>query len=95
MTKVHIRGSHGTLVVDQLTGTIIEYDRDCWCGDDYDNILRIDPVSIQNDTSFDILSVAYWTRDGQYEPALTPLYEDGQWVDWRQMAVLPAPATIN
>lgn len=97
MHKVWIRGSHGTLHVDRRTGIVIEYDRDCHCGEDYDTIARFETVVFERNADvddFDILECGYWLQDGSYAEPLSWCQIDDDWVDWQPFRLLPAPAHV-
>lgn len=80
-----IGGSHGVLTVDRQTGEIIATIDGCVpncdeCGFElggqaYPAIARFDPATIQGE-AFDILHVAYWDKDGTYEPPMPIRSED-------------------
>lgn len=94
--NVEINGSHGTLIAHRETGVIVEYRDQCDCGDDYHDIARIDPISIQTHAHYDILNVAYWLDTGVYVPALSMMTgDDDDFFDWRQAAVLPPPERVQ
>lgn len=71
-----VTGSYGTLLVDDATGDVLQYDGGGDC-DEYKDIVRFDVAEYveynggMDDT--DILLIGYWTKDGVYEP---PVHEE-------------------
>jgi hypothetical protein len=74
-----VRGSHGDITVDRLTGVVISR-TGCTCPDchnGYSNIVRFDPVDIAREggDETDILALGYWTDDDTYvEPLVMKLF---------------------
>jgi hypothetical protein len=63
---IEISGSHGDLIVDIVTGEIIERQTDE--GEEgYPMIVRFNPATLKGEC-MDILECGYWTADGSYEP---------------------------
>jgi hypothetical protein len=100
MHSVYVRGSHGTLVVDRLSGMIVERERD---GDGYDEIVRFDTVVFDRNADvddFDILETGYWVRGGGYAEPLSWCqiwdHRSGPhpWIDWQPFRLLPCPTNI-
>jgi hypothetical protein len=101
--KITVRGSHGEILVDRLSGHIIHVDR-CDCSDcatlgDYRTIALFDPArwdecALQYGQT-DILCTAYVDRKGQYQRECS-VVETGDptcpdyYLD--ELLFLPAPA---
>lgn len=105
---VAISGSHGEMLVDRMSGHIVERIYACDCdqcdGVGYSDVLWVDPAMIApDDTRLDVLSVGLVDASGYVQPMVqrysferADRHTQPQWFfDWAELALLPPPTHTN
>ena len=65
-----VYGNYGTMIVDRLSGIVLEYrpDIDATEKDGYYDIIRVEPSHMHPTGNCDILCCAFWTDKGELIP---------------------------